>query len=145
MNATTRRRRFSEVATTSDQLIRLFSWSPFIPEVSLLSFISLLNSLIERLKHACIDSGDYVHGRIQFFFGHPSFPCVRKAAIHSGIAEPHGRDREADKHLLALGEALDGMRISVECPKVGFFHIMLLLNGGRSMLRPLYNQFNVSL
>jgi hypothetical protein len=91
-----------------------------------LGFLPLLDSLIERLKHARIHGGDDVHGGIQFFFGHPRFPCVRKAAIHSGIAEPHRRDREADEHLLALAEALDGMRISVECPKVGFFHVMLL-------------------
>ena len=90
-----------------------------------LGFLPLLDSLIERLKHARVHGGDHIDRGIQLFFGHPRFPCVRKAAIHSGIAEPHRRDREADEHLLALAKALDGMRISVECPKVGFCHAVV--------------------
>ena len=82
----------------------------------------MLDALIQRLQHPCIDRGDHVHRRIEFFFGHACFPCVRKATIHSRIAEPHHCDCEADQHLLALGEAFDGMRIAVEGSKISFLH-----------------------
>ena len=45
-----------------------------------LRFASLLNPLIERLQNSCVDRGDDIHCRIEFFFSHPRFPCVRKAA-----------------------------------------------------------------
>jgi hypothetical protein len=64
----------------------------FNPTVSPLGFISLLNPLIQRLQNPRVDRGDHVHRRIQLFFGHTCFPCVRKAAIHSRIAEPHHCD-----------------------------------------------------
>ena len=82
----------------------------------------MLNALIEGLQHPCIDCGDHIYRGVQLFFGHACFPCVRKAPIHSRIAEPHHRDREANEHLLAPGEAFDGMRIAVECSEISFFH-----------------------
>jgi hypothetical protein len=82
--------------------------------------ISLLDPLIQRFKHSRIRRGYHVHRRVEFFFGHPRFPCVRKAPIHSRIAEPHHRDGETDKHLLALGEALHRVRIAIESPEVSF-------------------------
>ena len=82
--------------------------------------ISRLDPLIQRLQHSCIDRRDHIHRRIQFFFGHSRFPRVRKATIDSRIAEPHHRNGEADQHLFALAEALDGMRVAVESSKVGF-------------------------
>jgi hypothetical protein len=87
-----------------------------------LGFLPLLDSLIERLKHARVYGGDDVHGGIQFFFGHPRFPCVRKAPIHSGIAELHHCDRQSDQHLFPFGETFDSMRIAVKSSKIGFFH-----------------------
>jgi hypothetical protein len=87
-----------------------------------LGFLPLLDSLIERLKHARVYGGDDVHGGIQFFFGHPRFPCVRKAPIHSGIAELHHCDRQSDQHLFPFGETFDSMRIAVKRSKISFFH-----------------------
>ena len=81
---------------------------------------SLLDPLIQRLQHARVYGGDHIHRRIEIFFGHTRFPCVRKAAIHSRIAEPHHRDGKTDEHLLALGEALHRMRIAIESAKVRF-------------------------
>jgi hypothetical protein len=63
----------------------------------------LLNALIQRLQHSRIHRGDHIHRRIEFFFRHPRFPCVRKATINSGIAKPHHRHGETDQHFLALG------------------------------------------
>ena len=91
---------------------RLLQFRPF----------SLLDALIEGLQHPCIDCGDHIYGRVQLFFSHACFPCVRKAPIHSRIAEPHHRNGETDEHFLALGEAFDGVRIAVECSEISFFH-----------------------
>jgi len=108
----------------------------FNPTVSPLGFISLLDPLIQRLQNSSIDRGDHVHRRVQLFFGHTCFPCVRKAAIHSRIAEPHHCDCQSDEHLLAACEALDSVRVAVEGSKVGFFHLIASQTEGRRMLRP---------
>lgn len=88
-----------------------------------LRFTSLLDSLIQRLEHARIHRCDHIHRRIQLLFRHPRLPCVRKATIHSRIAEPHHRDGETDQHLLAIGQAFDRVRIAIEGSKIGFLHI----------------------
>jgi hypothetical protein len=103
-------------------------------------FASLLNALIEGLQHPCIDCGDHIHSRVQLFFRHACFPCIRKAPIHSRIAEPHHCDREADQHLLALSEAFDGVRIAVECPKIGFFHVIAPVRERAQDAAPLRSQ-----
>jgi hypothetical protein len=81
---------------------------------------SLLDPLIQRPQHARIHRRDHIDRRIEFFFRHARFPCVRKAPVHSWIAEPHHRDGEADQHLLALGETFDGMSIAVKSSKICF-------------------------
>ena len=83
-------------------------------------FVSLLDPLIQRLQNTGIHRGDDIHSRIEFFFRHSRFPCVRKAALHSRIAEPHHCHGETDEHLLAFGEAFDGMGVTVEGSKVRF-------------------------
>ena len=83
-------------------------------------FVSLLDPLIQRFEHSRVHRGDHIHRRIELFFRHPRFPCVRKAPVHSRIAEPHHCDGEADEHLLALGQTLDRMRIAVKSSEVGF-------------------------
>jgi hypothetical protein len=98
------------------------SCGPRVAPLHSLRFISLLDPLIERLKHSSVHRRDDIHRRVELFFGHSRFPCVRKAAIDSGIAEPHHRDREADQHLLAFGEALGRMRVPIERSEVSFFH-----------------------
>jgi hypothetical protein len=97
---------------------------------------SLLDPLIERLQNARVHCGNHVDRGVQLFFGHARFPCIRKAPIHSRIAEPHHRNRETDEHLLALAETLHGVRVAVESSKVGFLHVIALSNRGRRMLRP---------
>jgi hypothetical protein len=82
----------------------------------------LFDPLIQRLQNPCIYRRDHVHGSIQFFLGHPRFPCVRKAPIHSRITEPHHRDREANEHLFALGEAFDSVRVAIKSPEICLFH-----------------------
>jgi hypothetical protein len=90
------------------------------PEKSERILIPLLDSLIQRLEHASVYCGYDIHCGIQFFFGHPRFPCVRKAAIHSRVTEAHHRDRESNKHLLTVREALDRVCFAVESSKVRF-------------------------
>jgi hypothetical protein len=80
----------------------------------------LLDPLIERLQNSRVHGGDHVHGGVQFFFGHPRFPCVRKAPFHSRIAEAHRRHGQTDEHLLALGETFDGVCITIKSSEVSF-------------------------
>jgi hypothetical protein len=82
--------------------------------------VSLFNSLIQRLQHPRVHGSDHIHRGVQFFFGHPRFPCVRKAAVNSRIAEPHHRDGQTDEHLFALGKTFDGMCVAIKSSKVGF-------------------------
>jgi hypothetical protein len=74
-----------------------------LPPLFVLRLAALFDPLIERLQHSCIHRGDHVHRGIQLFFGHPRFPCVRKAAIHSRITKAHHRYREPHEHFLTLG------------------------------------------
>ena len=92
-----------------------------LPRYFPLALTPRLHPLIERLQHARIHCCNHVHRRIQFLLRHPRFPCVRKAPIHSRIAQPHHRDRESHQHLLALGQTLDRMGVFIECSEVGFF------------------------
>jgi hypothetical protein len=78
--------------------------------------------LVQRLQHTRIHRGDNVHGGIQFFVTHTRFPCIRKAALHSWIAESHHRHGQAHKHLFAFAKTDHGMRIAVKRPEVGFIH-----------------------
>ncbi len=116
--------------------------SPFFAVRSaFLGFIPLLDSLIERLQHPGVHGGDHVHRRIQFFLGHARFPCVRKAAVHSRIAEPHHRDRQTHQHLLPIGEAGHRMGIPVKLSKVSFVHSKLPLAANKflkSLVRDLF-------
>jgi hypothetical protein len=84
----------------------------------------LLNALIQRLQHSRIHRGDHIHRRIEFFFRHPRFPCVRKAPVNSWITEAHHRDGEADEHLLALGKTFDGVRVTVKRSEVRFLQVL---------------------
>ena len=68
-----------------------------------LALIPSFDPLIQRLENSRVHCSDHIYGCVQFFFRHPSFPCVRKASVNSWIAEPHHRDGETDEHLLALG------------------------------------------
>jgi hypothetical protein len=100
----------------------LICYCPLFP----LTSIPLLDPLIERLQNSRIDSGDHIHRRVQFFFGHSRFPCVRKAPFHSRIAEPHHRDGQTHEHFLALAETGHGVRVSVELTKVGLIQCRIL-------------------
>jgi hypothetical protein len=91
-------------------------------------FGALLNPLIQRLQNSRVHRGDDIHRRIKFLFRHPRFPCVRKAPIHSRIAEPHHRDGKADKHFLAFRQALDRMGITIKRSEVGFLHFVAPLD-----------------
>jgi len=92
------------------------------PRCTPLSLVPRFDPLIERLQDSRINRCDHIHRGIQLFLGHARFPCVRKAAIHSRIAQPHHRDSETHQHLLALGQAFDGVGVFVESSEVGFFH-----------------------
>jgi hypothetical protein len=86
----------------------------------------LFDPLIERLEDSRIHGGDHIDRCIQLFFRHARFPCVRKATLHSWIAEPHHRDGKTDEHLLPFGETLHGMSIPIKRPKVSFLQSFLL-------------------
>jgi hypothetical protein len=80
----------------------------------------LFDPLIEGLQHTRVHRRDHIHRGIQLFFRHPRFPCVRKAAIHSWIAQPHYCHRKTHEHLLALAQTFDGVGVFIECPEIGF-------------------------
>ena len=106
--------------TNLPSLVVGLPWFAWCTALRCLCFVSLLDPLIERLQNTGVHCGDDIHRRVQLFFRHPRFPCVRKAPIHLRIAEPHHRDGETDQHLLAPGETFDGMRVAIERAKVGF-------------------------
>jgi hypothetical protein len=83
---------------------------------------ALLNPLIQRLQHAGIHRGDDIDRRVQLFFAHSRFACIRKAPVDSRIAETHHRDRESDQHFLTIRKTLDGVRFPIKSSKVCFFH-----------------------
>jgi hypothetical protein len=94
--------------------------TPLLQYSNLLRFVPLLDPLIQGLKHARVHRGDDVHRRIEFLFRHASLPCVRKATIHSRVAQPHHRNGEANQHLLSFSETVDRMRITIKSSKVSF-------------------------
>ena len=85
-----------------------------------LCLVPLLDALIQRLQHPGIDRGNHIDCGVQLFLRHPRFPCVRKAPIHSWIAEAHHRDGETDEHLFPLGETFDGKGVAVKSSEIGF-------------------------
>jgi hypothetical protein len=86
----------------------------------------LLNALIQRLQHSRIHRGDHIHRGIQFFFGHPRFPCVRKASFHSWVAQPHHRNSQANEHLFTIAETFDSVRVTIERAEIGFLQFGIL-------------------
>jgi hypothetical protein len=107
-----------------------------------LAFAPLLDPLIQRLQHSRIYRGDHIDRSIQFFFRHPRFPCVRKAPVHSRIAEPHHCDGETDEHLFAVGETFDGVRIAVESSEIGFLQGSWLLFVNPRLIKILSESFD---
>jgi hypothetical protein len=99
------------------------------------SLVSLFDPLIQRLHHPGVYGGDDVDGGIELFFGHACFPCVRKAALHSRIAEPHHRDGQAHEHFFPVRQALNGVRIAIERSKVGLFQSLSLLSKAEKQTR----------
>ena len=87
-----------------------------------LTFVSLLDPLIERLQHTSVYGGNHIHSGIQFFVAHARFPCVRKAPLNSRIAQPHHRNGKTDEHFFAVRQACDHVRIAVKGSKVSFLH-----------------------
>ena len=77
-------------------------WTRLWPQLFLSLLVSLFDSLIQRLQHARIHRSDDIHRRVQFFVGHPGFPCVRKAPFYSRVTKSHHRHRQANEHLLAV-------------------------------------------
>ena len=96
-------------------------WPCCSPALLSLTLTSRFDPLIQRLQNSRIHRRDYVNGGIQLFLRHPRFPCVRKAPLHSRIAQPHHRDREPYKHFLALGQTLDGVGVFIESSEVSLF------------------------
>jgi len=87
-------------------------------------FLALLDSLVKRLKNSRVNSRDHVDSSIEFFFRHARFPCVRKAAFHSWIAEPHHRHREPYEHLFTLAQTRHRVGIPVESTEIGLIHLV---------------------
>jgi hypothetical protein len=85
-------------------------------------FLPLLDSLIKRLENSGVHRCDHVNGRVKFLFGHPGFPCVRKAAFHSWIAQPHHCHRQSHQRLFALAETGYRVRLPVKGPKISSRH-----------------------
>jgi hypothetical protein len=96
----------------------------FAPFILSALFLALLDSLVKRLKNSRVHCRDHVNGSIEFFFGHARFPCVRKAAFHSRIAEPHHRHGQSHQHLLAFAKTSHGMGIAIERAKISFVHLI---------------------
>jgi hypothetical protein len=90
--------------------------------------LTLFDSLIQRLQDAGVHRGNHIHRRVQLFFGHPRFPCVRKAPFDSWVAQPHHRNGQADEHLFTVRETFDSVGVAVESTKIGFLQNASLLS-----------------
>jgi hypothetical protein len=86
--------------------------------------LPLLDSLIKRLQNSGVHRCDHIHGSVEFFFGQARFPCIRKAALHSWIAEPHHRHRQPYEHFFTLAETRHRVRIPIERPEISFIHLV---------------------
>jgi hypothetical protein len=86
--------------------------------------LPLLDSLIKRLQNSSVHRCDHIHGSVKFFFGHARFPCIRKAAFHSGIAKPQHRHGQSHQHLFALAETGYCVRLPIERPEISFIHLV---------------------
>jgi hypothetical protein len=93
-----------------------------LPPLFVLRLTALLDPLIQGLQHPCIHGDNHIDCGVQFFFRHPRFPCVRKAPVHSRIAQVHHRYGQAHEHFLTLGQAVDGMGIAIESSEISFLH-----------------------
>jgi hypothetical protein len=82
--------------------------------------------LIQRLQDTSIHGGNHIHRRVQFFLGHSLLPCIRKAPFDSRVAEPHHRHGKTHEHLLAFGETLDGMGVTIESAKISLLQFRIL-------------------
>ena len=99
---------------------------------SLPFLLPLLDALVEGLQDAGVDGGDDVHRGIEVFLGNVCFPCVRKAAVHSGIAVPGHGHGEAEKDLLPFAEALDRVGVPIELTEVCLVHGLSPVGARRS-------------
>src|SRR4029450_2474803 len=66
---------------------------------------------VQRLNNAGIDCRNNIHGSVQICLRDTSFPCVRKAPLHSRLTVTYEGNRQPNKHLLALAQVGDGRRI----------------------------------
>lgn len=105
-------------------LARLFAWhnracvvlgTAFI----LVSFELGFGANIEGLENTGVHRRNDVHGAIQVGFGNTCFPCVRKAAFHSGLTVPDHGHRQAHEDFFTLTQIGDGVGIAVKLSKVG--------------------------
>ena len=85
--------------------------------------MSGFDPLIQRLEHAGVHRGDDIHRRIELFFRHASFPCVRKAPFYSRVAKPYHRYRQPHEHFFPLAQAGRRMRISIKPAKISLCHL----------------------
>jgi hypothetical protein len=93
-------------------------------DVAALRFLPFLDPLIQGLQNPGVYRRDDIHRRIQLLFGHPRFPCVRKAPLHSRVAQAHHRHGEADEHFLPVGETFHRVGVTIERTKVGFLQCL---------------------
>jgi len=110
---------------------------PVLPGSLSLALIPSFDPLIQRLENSRVHRGDDIHRRVELFFRHPRFPCVRKAPVNSWITEAHHRDGEADEHLFPVGETFDGVGIAVKSSEIGFLqgHGSFSLTTSRKLLK----------
>jgi hypothetical protein len=73
---------------------------PMLPRSLWLALVPCLRPLIQRLQNSRVDGRDHIYRRVQFIFGHPRFPCVRKAPLHSWIP---GLGRWLNRHVNVSG------------------------------------------
>jgi hypothetical protein len=73
---------------------------------------------VERLQDPCIDSCDHIHGTVQIGFVNTCFPCVHKAALHSGLTIAHHGDSKAYEYLFAFTQIVNSVSITVKLPEI---------------------------
>jgi hypothetical protein len=82
---------------------------------------------VQRLNNAGIDCRNNIHSSVQSCLRDTSFPCVRKAPLHSRLTVTYEGNRQSNKYLLALAQVGHRMRILIKLAEIrAFTHGFLL-------------------
>ena len=90
-------------------------------------FHVLVAATRDGLDHSRIDGGNEVEGGVEVFFRHAGFQRPLDASVGSRLTTATHRDRQANEHFLALGQAGACLGlVEITTKRIWFTHVQLL-------------------